>query len=223
MSTRIMDIIDSLYIMKHDDASICRSAVFLITWCSVQSWFPLLCLSSQCLMIVVWLFLTVTRVCLQFVIVVFPVHTHYFNQEHAIGPFERQLLQIDVYRSSVCRYLGPVYSLHDCLTLQEELPSLGQWMLICKWNLMNARCHSMRVTWRHKHPNQFHFDYSLHNPTFENVQSIKYLGITSLTTQKSKRVLGKVNEEMPQSQTIDQPTALWGKTYNILSCTVTRR
>ena len=35
-----------------------------------------LCLSSWCLVIVVWLFLTMTRVCLQFVIVVFPDHTH---------------------------------------------------------------------------------------------------------------------------------------------------
>ena len=36
----------------------------------------LLCLSSWCLVIVVWLFLTMPRVCLQFVIVVFPDHTH---------------------------------------------------------------------------------------------------------------------------------------------------
>ena len=38
----------------------------------------LLSLSSRCLVIVVWLFLAVTWVCLQFVIVVFPEHTHYF-------------------------------------------------------------------------------------------------------------------------------------------------
>ena len=38
----------------------------------------LLSLSSCCLMIVVWLFLTMPWVCLQFVIVVFPDHTHYF-------------------------------------------------------------------------------------------------------------------------------------------------
>ena len=38
----------------------------------------LLCLSCWCLIIVVWLFLTVPSVCLQFVIVVFPDHTHYF-------------------------------------------------------------------------------------------------------------------------------------------------
>ena len=38
----------------------------------------LLCLSTWCLVIVVWLFLTIPRVCLQLVIVVFPDHTHYF-------------------------------------------------------------------------------------------------------------------------------------------------
>ena len=38
----------------------------------------LLSLSSWCLVIVVWLFLAVPCVCLQFVIVVFPDHTHYF-------------------------------------------------------------------------------------------------------------------------------------------------
>ena len=36
----------------------------------------LLSLSSWCLVIVVWLFLAVPWVCLQFVIAVFPDHTH---------------------------------------------------------------------------------------------------------------------------------------------------
>ena len=36
----------------------------------------LLSLSSRCLVIAVWLFLAVPWVCLQFVIVVFPDHTH---------------------------------------------------------------------------------------------------------------------------------------------------
>ena len=36
----------------------------------------LLCLSSWCFVIVVWLFLTMPQVCLQFVMVVFPDHTH---------------------------------------------------------------------------------------------------------------------------------------------------
>ena len=36
-------------------------------------------LSSWCLVMVVWLFFAVPRVCLRFVIVVFPDHTHYFQ------------------------------------------------------------------------------------------------------------------------------------------------
>ena len=36
----------------------------------------LLCLSSWCLVIVVWLIRTMPRVCLQFVIVIFPDQTH---------------------------------------------------------------------------------------------------------------------------------------------------
>ena len=36
-------------------------------------------LSSLCLVIVVWLFLVVPWICLQFVIVVFPDHTHYVS------------------------------------------------------------------------------------------------------------------------------------------------
>ena len=38
--------------------------------------FALLCLSSWCLLIVAWLFLTMPLDCLQFVIVVFPDHAH---------------------------------------------------------------------------------------------------------------------------------------------------
>ena len=42
----------------------------------VHSRLALICLSSWCLLIVVWLFLTMPRACLQFVFVVFPDHTH---------------------------------------------------------------------------------------------------------------------------------------------------
>ena len=38
----------------------------------------LLSLSFWCLVVVVWLFLAVPWVCLQFMIVVFPDHTHFF-------------------------------------------------------------------------------------------------------------------------------------------------
>ena len=40
--------------------------------------FDLLSFISWCLVIAVWLFLAVPCVCLQFVIMVFPDHTHYF-------------------------------------------------------------------------------------------------------------------------------------------------
>ena len=36
----------------------------------------LLCLSSRCLVIVVWFYHAVSWVCLQFVILIFPDHTH---------------------------------------------------------------------------------------------------------------------------------------------------
>ena len=50
----------------------------------------LLSLSSWCLVIAVWLFLVVPWVCLQFVIVVFLDHTHYFCYHLAV--VERELV-----------------------------------------------------------------------------------------------------------------------------------
>ena len=44
----------------------------------------LLSLSSWCLLIVVWLFLVVIWVCLQFVVVVFPDHTHLFYNDSTV-------------------------------------------------------------------------------------------------------------------------------------------
>ena len=43
----------------------------------------LLSLPSLCLVIVVWLLLAVPWVCLQFVVVVFPDHTHFFSYNEA--------------------------------------------------------------------------------------------------------------------------------------------
>ena len=40
-----------------------------------------------------------------------------------------------------------------------------------------AKCHSMRVTRHYSHKQIIH-DYTLHQQTLENVQSLKYLGIT---------------------------------------------
>ena len=52
----------------------------------------LLSLSSWCLVIVVWLFLALLWVCLQFVIMVFPDHTHLlFLLLKTIGFYQQQV------------------------------------------------------------------------------------------------------------------------------------
>ena len=90
----------------------------------------------------------------------------------------------DNIRSSVglfaddCVLYRNIHSLQDCLTLQEDLTSLGQWEADWHMKFNVAKCHSMRVT-RHQHHKQILFDYSLHNKTLENVQSAKYLAITN--------------------------------------------
>ena len=76
-----------------------------------------------------------------------------------------------------CVLYRNIHSRQDCLTLQEDLTSLGQWEADWQMKFNVAKCHSMRVT-RHQHHKQILFDYSLHNQTLENVQSAKYLGIT---------------------------------------------
>ena len=89
----------------------------------------------------------------------------------------------DNIRSSVrlfaddCVLYRNIHSRQDCLTLQEDLTSLGQWETDWQMKFNVAKCHSMRVT-RHQHHKQILFDYSLHNQTLKNVQSAKYLGIT---------------------------------------------
>ena len=68
-------------------AGVCNCSVFCCTLLYVHSSFSvilmgkrelvaLLSLSSWCLVMVVWLFLVMASLCLRFVIVVFPDHTH---------------------------------------------------------------------------------------------------------------------------------------------------
>ena len=52
---------------------------FVIFLIAKRGLVALLCLSSWCPAIVVWLFLSMSRVCMQFVIVAFTEHTHYFG------------------------------------------------------------------------------------------------------------------------------------------------
>ena len=55
---------------------LCVHSSFAIISMGKRELVALFCLSSWCLVIVVRLFLTMPWVCLQFVIVVFPDHTH---------------------------------------------------------------------------------------------------------------------------------------------------
>ena len=55
---------------------LCVLSIFAIILMGKRELVALLSMSSWCLVIVVWLFLTVPWVCLQFVILVFPDHTH---------------------------------------------------------------------------------------------------------------------------------------------------
>ena len=55
---------------------LCVHSSFAITLMGKRELVALLCLSSWCLVSVEWLFLTIPRVCLQFMKVVFPDHTH---------------------------------------------------------------------------------------------------------------------------------------------------
>ena len=89
----------------------------------------------------------------------------------------------DNIRSSVrlfadeCVLYRNIKTLTDCQILQDYLNSLGQWETDWQTKFYVAKCHSMRVT-RHIPSNQIHFNYSLHQKTFEQAQSAKNLGIT---------------------------------------------
>ena len=106
----------------------------------------------------------------------------------------------DNIRSSVrlfaddCVLYRNIHSLQDCLTLQEDLTSLGQWEANWQMKFNVAKCHSMRVT-RHHHHKQILFDYSLLNQTLENVQSantlVSPLQITWIGVSMSQKSLPK--------------------------------
>ena len=69
----------------------------------------------------------------------------------------------DNIRSSVCLFADDcvmymnINSLQDCLILQEDLTSLGQWEVDLQMKFNVAKCHSKRVT-RHQHHKQILFD-----------------------------------------------------------------
>ena len=66
----------------------------------------------------------------------------------------------------------------DCQILQDDLDSLSQWETDWQMKFNVAKCHSLRVT-RHLPDKQILFDYTLHQQKLEQVQSVKYLGLTN--------------------------------------------
>ena len=66
----------------------------------------------------------------------------------------------------------------DCQILQDDLNSLVQWETDWQMKFIVAKCHSMRVT-RHPPDKHIQFDYTLHQKRSEQVQSAKYIGITT--------------------------------------------
>ena len=66
----------------------------------------------------------------------------------------------DNIRSSVCLFTDDcvlyknIHLLQDCLILQEDFTSLGQWEADWQIKFNVAKCHSLRVT-RHQHHKQF--------------------------------------------------------------------
>ena len=123
----------------------------------------------------------------------------------------------DNIRSSVrlfaddCVLYRNIHSRQDCLTLQEDLTSLGQWEADWQMKFNVAKCHSMRVT-RHQHHNQILFDYSLHNQTLENVQSAKYLGITitdNTSTYASPVWDPHTKDDIQKIESVQRQAARW--------------
>ena len=76
-----------------------------------------------------------------------------------------------------CVLYRNIYSLQDCLILQEDLDSLAHWEADWQMKFNVAKCHSMRVALGIIHSKILH-DFTLHQHILTNVQSAKYLGIT---------------------------------------------
>ena len=80
-------------------ALLCVNYSFAIISVGKRELAALLCLSSWCLMSVMWFLFTMPWVCLQFVVVVFPNHTHFLyfikrveESDKCIAFFETSLI-----------------------------------------------------------------------------------------------------------------------------------
>ena len=87
-------------------ALLCVHSSFAIILIGKRELVALLYLSSWCLLILVWLFLTMPQAFLKFVIVVFPDHTHYFGKRaksvHKCKPTRRQAILVILHYPFCC-------------------------------------------------------------------------------------------------------------------------
>ena len=85
----------------------------------------------------------------------------------------------DNIRSSVCLFADDcvlyrnIHSLQDCLALQEDLTSLGQWEADWQMKFNVAECHSIRVLTNSKF-GLFYFNFLILTPSFSKVLIEKY-------------------------------------------------
>ena len=91
---------------------LCANSSFAIISMRKRELVALLCLSSWCLVIVAWLFLVMPQVCLQFVIVVFPDHTHLLFSVTSVSSDLRNVMRSKCAISSASSFgtLGPILS-----------------------------------------------------------------------------------------------------------------
>ena len=80
-------------------------------------------LSSWCSMIVVWLFLTIPWFCLQFVLVVFPDHTHLLSLRSPVGKGLTSCLSCLFFSLGICRF--PIW----CPWSGVVLDCIDSWLL----------------------------------------------------------------------------------------------
>ena len=100
-------------------------------------------LSSWCLMIVVWLILAVPWICLRFVIVVFPDHTHYSIRLNSLSFIAA--IGVLVYFHKYTEYNKILIR-----QLLLELPDLG---LLCLKNMLKCISYVMSSKGTHQAPN----------------------------------------------------------------------
>ena len=125
-------------------AILCVYSSFAIILMGKRELVALLCLSSWCLAVIVWLFLTMPRACQQFVILVFPDHTHLLFLIVKYNICLKTLLQQDIsellfYDDLVYKFKRMVGKPNFCDQLKPLLK------VIFRWDITWISCDSPHV------------------------------------------------------------------------------